>query len=65
MHTEDAGDAAPTQSTIAVFEMLNKQLDTQLALWQQILNTDLPALNRLMHQNNVPSLEAPKGVPGE
>jgi photosystem II stability/assembly factor-like uncharacterized protein len=65
MHTADMGDAAPAQSTIAVFELLNKQLDTQLALWQQILKTDLPALNQLMHSNGVPSLEAPKGVPGE
>jgi hypothetical protein len=62
MHTEDAGDSAPTQSTIAVFELLNKQLETQLTSWQQILNTDLPALNQLMRTNGVPSLEAPKGT---
>jgi photosystem II stability/assembly factor-like uncharacterized protein len=65
MHTEDAADAAPTQSTVAVFETLNKQLETQLARWQQVLNTDLPALNQLMHSNNVPAIEAPKGLPGE
>jgi hypothetical protein len=65
MHTEDAGDAAPTASTVAVFEMLNKQLETQLAAWNQVLNTELPALNRLMQENKVPSLEKPKGIPGE
>jgi hypothetical protein len=65
MHTEDSADAAPTQSTIAVFDMLNKRLEEQLAKWQQVLNTDLPALNQLMHSNNVPAIEAPKGIPGE
>jgi hypothetical protein len=65
MHTEDSSDAAPTQSTIAVFDMLNKQLEAQLARWQQVLNTDLPALNQLMRANNVPAIEAPKGIPGE
>jgi hypothetical protein len=65
MHTEDAADAAPTQSTTAVFNHLNQQLEAQLAKWQQVLNTDLPALNQLMRTNNVPAIEAPKGVPGE
>jgi hypothetical protein len=65
MHTEDSSDAAPTQSTTAVYEMLNKQLEAQLAKWQQVLSTDLPALNQLMHSNNVPAIEAPKGIPGE
>jgi paraquat-inducible protein B len=64
-HTVDYADAAPTQSTVAVFEMLNKQLDAELAKWQQMLAQDLPALNQLMHSNNVPALEAPKGIPGE
>jgi hypothetical protein len=65
MHTEDAADAAPTQSTVAVFNHLNQQLEAQLAKWQQVLNTELPALNQLMRTNNVPAIEAPKGIPGE
>jgi photosystem II stability/assembly factor-like uncharacterized protein len=65
MHTEDSADAAPTQSTIAVFDMLNKRLEEQLAKWQQVLTTDLPTLNQLMHSNNVPAIKAPKGIPGE
>jgi photosystem II stability/assembly factor-like uncharacterized protein len=65
MHTEDSADSAPTQSTAAVFDSLNKQLEAQLAKWQQVLTTDLPALNQLMHSNNVPAIEAPKGIPGE
>jgi photosystem II stability/assembly factor-like uncharacterized protein len=49
-------DGAPTQVSYEVFAMLNQQLDEQLAKWKQILNTDVPAYNDVVHKQDVPAI---------
>ena len=39
-----SADAAPTQASYEVFDMLSKQLDEQMAKWKQILSTEVPAI---------------------
>jgi photosystem II stability/assembly factor-like uncharacterized protein len=52
----DSADTAPTESEIAVFAELDKQVDAQLARWREVLSKDLPALNDAMRKANVPSV---------
>lgn len=52
----DSSDSAPTQVSYEVFDMLNKQLDEQLAKWKQILGTDVPAYNDLVQKQQVPAI---------
>jgi len=58
-----AGDSAPTQPQYDVFKMLRGQLDQQLAVWQQITASDVPAFNQLVKNSNIPALYFP--APGE
>jgi hypothetical protein len=53
-----AGDNAPTQPQYEVFKMLREQLDQQLAAWQQITASDVPAFNELIKNSNIPALYA-------
>jgi seryl-tRNA synthetase len=57
-HTIEQADAAPTQSQYDVFRMLSTKLDGQLKIWEQIRTVDLPAVNNLVHESNVPVLTA-------
>jgi len=43
-----------------VFDMLSKQLDTELARWKQILNTDVPAYDDVVRKQEVPAIIIPK-----
>jgi photosystem II stability/assembly factor-like uncharacterized protein len=52
----DSADTAPTESEIAVFAELDKQVDAQLVRWREVLSKDLPALNDAMRKANVPSV---------
>ena len=54
-------DQAPTAQQTEVYDDLHKSLDTQLAKWQEIRRTDLPALNELIHKSGVPSLNIGTG----
>lgn len=47
-------DTVPTQQSYQVFDMLSRQLQTQLAEWKQVLGTDIPALNVMMRQQDIP-----------
>jgi photosystem II stability/assembly factor-like uncharacterized protein len=64
-HTEDSADAAPTAQMYEVFANLNRQLEAQLSTWQQVVSTDLPALNHLMRAQGVPAIQLPTGSPAE
>jgi hypothetical protein len=57
--TVQSADAAPTAQSYVVFEMLNSQLDSELATWRQIRAHDLAALNELARKNNLPLVAAP------
>lgn len=54
--TVDSADAAPTQSSREVFDVLNKQLDQQLATYRQLKDKDLAELNRQIRSANVPAI---------
>jgi len=55
-HSVEYADAAPTASTYGVYDSLHRRLEEQLAKWNELVKTDLPGLNQLMHSHNVPSL---------
>ena len=55
-----SADAAPTQASYDVFDMLSKQLDTQLGKWKQIVSTDIPAYNEVVRKQDVPAIILPK-----
>ena len=57
--TIQAADAAPTQALIEVGRMLSQQLDEQLQRWARIKAEDLPRINALIRQSDVPSLFIP------
>jgi hypothetical protein len=52
----DSADTAPTESEMAVFAELDKQVEAQLVRWRGVLSKDLPALNEAMRKANVPSV---------
>ncbi len=52
-----SAQTAPTQQSYEVFDLLSKQLDEQLAKWNQIVGTDVPAYNDLVKQQQVPALK--------
>ena len=60
----DAADAAPTESQLQVFEMLDKRLQEQLQTWTQLKNEEVPKVNQLIRDANVPALMvSPSGSP--
>jgi len=54
-------DQAPTAQQQLVYDDLHTRLTMQLAKWQEIQRTDVPALNDLMRKNGVPSLTVGPG----
>jgi len=52
-YSVDAGDAAPTQSQLEVYETLSRRLSEQLAKWDDILSKDLGTLNRLAEKQKI------------
>ena len=55
----DYADNAPTAQQYEVFKLLRGRLDQQLAVWKQIMSSDLPAFNDAVKQNNIPLLYMP------
>ncbi len=55
-HAIDAGDAEPTKPQLDVFELLSNQLREQLQKWAQIKNEDVPKVDGLIKQANLPAL---------
>ncbi len=54
-------DQSPTAQQLQVFDDLHQRLSAQLAKWQQIQTSDVPALNELMRKNGVPTLSVADG----
>ena len=54
-------DQAPTAQQLLVYDELRTRLVTQLAKWQEIQHTDVPALNDLIRKNGEPSLSVGNG----
>ncbi len=52
-----SANTAPTQQSYEVFDMVSKQVDEQLAKWNEIVSTDVPAYNNLVRQQEVPAIK--------
>ena len=50
----ERADTAPTQQMYDVYDYLDQQLQAQLKLRTEIMNTQIPALNKLLHSGDVP-----------
>jgi hypothetical protein len=55
-HTIEGGDTEPTKPQLDVFQMLSSQLEEQLKKWAQIKNEDVPKVDGLIKQANLPAL---------
>ena len=64
LHTAEQADAAPTRPQYDVFRMLSTKLDEQVRIWEQIRTVDLPAVNNLVRESNVPVLTVNAGNAG-
>ncbi|HWO37946.1 MAG TPA: hypothetical protein VNO32_54935, partial [Candidatus Acidoferrum sp.] len=60
----DQADTAPTEQTYEVFDYLDQQLAQQLRQWDGIQKTDIPGLNRVLLEKDVPLLGLPAIGPG-
>ncbi|HEX8073187.1 MAG TPA: hypothetical protein VF546_24790 [Pyrinomonadaceae bacterium] len=61
-----SADAAPTAQSYAVYDDLSAQIDAQLTKLRQIVETDLPAFNRLVREQDIPAvIVKPPAAPGE
>jgi hypothetical protein len=56
IRTLDSEDVQPTQPQRQVFEYLHGELETALAQWRAVVDSDLPAFESLMRAHAVPSL---------
>ena len=56
--TVQSADTAPTQSSREVFDLLNKQIDEQLATFHQLKSKDLADFNKRIRSENVPAISA-------
>ena len=50
----EQADAAPTQAQYDAFRMLSAKEDAALKTWGQIQTADLPAVNNLVRESNIP-----------
>ena len=49
---------APTRAMVEVFEDLSRRADVQLAKWQNIAKSDVPAFDKLVRGSGVPAVSA-------
>lgn len=54
--TVESADAAPTQSSRDVFDVLKKQLDDQLATYNSLKNKELADLNKRIRSEDIPAI---------
>ena len=55
-------DAAPTTQQLEVYDELHQRLQSQLAQWQEIQRTEVPALNAAMRKSGVPTFSVGAGT---
>ena len=58
-HTIEVADTAPTQPLIDVYQNLSQRLEAQLKSWEQIKADELPKVNALVRQSEMPTLFIP------
>jgi kynureninase len=54
-----SADARPTDQSVQVFDDLSAALQVQLDRLKAILDADVPAFNKLVHDADVPALSVP------
>jgi photosystem II stability/assembly factor-like uncharacterized protein len=59
----ESADAAPTEQDQKFFDELKPQIEAQVAKWDQVLKTDVPAFNNAVKQQDVPAVD-PNQKPG-
>ncbi|MBA2341805.1 MAG: glycosyl hydrolase [Pyrinomonadaceae bacterium] len=52
----ESADTAPTEQAYALYEDLGRQIDAQLSRFNQVMQTDLPAFNRAVRDQNIPAV---------
>jgi hypothetical protein len=50
------GETAPTDQSYVVYDELTDKIDAQLAKLRQVIDTDVPAFNALVREQNVPAV---------
>jgi hypothetical protein len=58
-----SADAAPTPQSQQFFDEIKPLIEAQLAKWDQVLKTDVPAFNNAVKQQDVPAVD-PNQRPG-
>jgi septation ring formation regulator EzrA len=51
-----AADAQPTDQQVTVYEDLTSRINAQLEMLKQVMATDVPAFNKLAHDQNLPAV---------
>ncbi len=59
--TASMGDYRPTDQMVAVRKELTEKIDAQLATFYRVVETEVPALNKLVHEKAVPAVSIDKG----
>ena len=59
-----SSDSRPTDQSYMVYEDLATRVNAQLKTLNSLMTTDLAAFNKLVHDSNVPAVQAPKAAGG-
>ncbi len=51
-----SADTKPTKSSYAAYDNLSKQIDTALSKLKEVVNTQIPAFNRLVTEQQIPAI---------
>jgi hypothetical protein len=51
-----SADARPTKQSYSVFNELSSKLDEQLAKLKQVIESDVPALNKTVKEQDIPAV---------
>ena len=58
-------DAAPTTPQMEAMNAVERDGAEVMRRWSDFKNTDLPALNRLLRDSQIPEIKLPQGTPHE
>jgi hypothetical protein len=61
----ESADTAPTKPDLEVFEKLNSRLNEELKQWAQIKSEEIPKVEALIKQADVPALSVKAKPPGQ
>jgi hypothetical protein len=64
-HVIESADTAPTKPELEVFEKMNSRLNEELKQWGQIKSEEIPKVEALIKQADVPALSVKAKPPGQ